>query len=532
MNIRLTGSFYTPSVISDFICKIILSRIEVDSVKVLEPSAGDGSFVFSMEKMNAEQCKKLSITAVDIDGNELSKISVLDKNISLKIVKSDFLSYQSNDNEKYDLIIGNPPYIKRSLLSDFQINLCNELNKEFDLDNKTIKNIWPSFLLSSIKLLSDKGIFAFVLPAEILQVKYAQPIREILTKCFDRVEIITFNELLFKACKGQDTVIVIGERVTKNKNRHGVYFYNVNDVHSLNSVEPSFEKHNVDSNLKWTSHILNSEELDFLQLLVKEIPIMSDVCTSKTGIVSAANNFFIIPEELKLFLDVPDILFKPIIQKSSFLKKDIIVDDIFFSELVSKGMNCYLLDLNGVEINAYPRLMDYIKKGELDKLNLRYKMLNRDIWYNIPHIGFPAPLLFFKRSHLYPRLIKNDALIYATDSAYYVTPKASFSENGIVSSFYNSLTLIMAEIQGRYYGGGVLELTPNEFKSLPIPYLEANASELYLLNKMFSDNLNIEEICSYNDKRLLVKYFPNLSDNDYDRLGLIRKKLVDRRHKL
>ena len=81
------------------------------------------------------------------------------------------------------------------------------------------------------------------------------------------------------------------------------------------------------------------------------------------------------------------------------------------------------------------QMMDYIKKGELDKLNLRYKMLNRDIWYNIPHICFPAPLLFFKRSHLYPRLIKNEALFYATDSAYYVTPKASFSENGIVSSF-------------------------------------------------------------------------------------------------
>ena len=38
---------------------------------------------------------------------------------------------------------------------------------------------------------------------------------------------------------------------------------------------------------------------------------------------------------------------------------------------------------------------------------------------------------------------------------------------GICYSFYNSLTLLYAEIAGRFYGGGVLELSPKEFRSLP-----------------------------------------------------------------
>ncbi|WP_269513038.1 hypothetical protein [Acinetobacter baumannii] len=357
-----------------------------------------------------------------------------------------------------------------------------------------------------------------------------QQSREILLKFFERVEIITFNELLFKACKGQDTVVVIGEK--KSKNTHGLYFYNIHDLSSLNILDLKFEKHDANSNLKWTSHILDREELDFLGSLIEKMPNISDVCTSKTGIVSAANDFFIISEKQKKSLDIPNKYFKPIIQKSSFLDKDIIIRKDFFKKLIKKDVTCYLLHLDNVDVNRYSSLKNYIKEGEDKGLNLRYKMQNRDIWYNIPHISSPAPILFFKRSHLYPKIIKNESLIYATDSAYYVTPKENFSSSGIVASFYNSITLIMAEIQGRYYGGGVLELTPSEFKSLPIPYSDAEIEELDKINNMFSNSVDIEYICSYNDRRLLKTYSPELTEEDYRKINHIRKKLVDRRHRL
>jgi adenine-specific DNA-methyltransferase len=48
--------------------------------------------------------------------------------------------------------------------------------------------------------------------------------------------------------------------------------------------------------------------------------------------------------------------------------------------------------------------------------------------------------------------------------------KEDYDLNSLIFSFYNTLTLLMSEIEGRYYGGGVLELIPSEFKKLPIPY--------------------------------------------------------------
>jgi adenine-specific DNA-methyltransferase len=65
-----------------------------------------------------------------------------------------------------------------------------------------------------------------------------------------------------------------------------------------------------------------------------------------------------------------------------------------------------------------------------------------------------------------------------------------------IFSFYNSLTLVFAETNGRYYGGGVLELTPSEFKKLPIPYINISASKFEDFTNEFENKENIEEIIS------------------------------------
>lgn len=87
----------------------------------------------------------------------------------------------------------------------------------------------------------------------------------------------------------------------------------------------------------------------------------------------------------------------------------------------------------------------------------------------------------------------------------------------------------MAEIQGRYYGGGVLEITPSEFKSLPLPYKFTDYKQLNMLDSMFRGKSTIEDICLYNDKRLFSSYGVELSDNELSTLSSIREKLVGRR---
>ena len=55
-----------------------------------------------------------------------------------------------------------------------------DIHLEQNLSNKRINNIWTAFLVSAISKLEDDGILAFVLPLELLQVKFTSEIRELL----------------------------------------------------------------------------------------------------------------------------------------------------------------------------------------------------------------------------------------------------------------------------------------------------------------------------------------------------------------
>src|SRR5690606_15989950 len=86
-----------------------------------------------------------------------------------------------------------------------------------------------------------------------------------------------------------------------------------------------------------------------------------------------------------------------------------------------------------------------------------------------------------KRSHSFPRLIFNALGAYTTDTAYRITPLSEgLTAQKLVYCFVNSLTALTAELEGRHYGGGVLELVPSEIEKLlvPLPAVRPNLAKL------------------------------------------------------
>ena len=77
-------------------------------------------------------------------------------------------------------------------------------------------------------------------------------------------------------------------------------------------------------------------------------------------------------------------------------------------------------------------------------------------------------MLFFLNVvyHIAPRVYINRAHIHTTDAGYHIRLKEGLDKDSLVFCFYNSLTLAQCEFQGRYYGGGVSELVPTEFKKI------------------------------------------------------------------
>ena len=108
---KLRGGFYTPKDIADFILKwAINGNKEMD---ILEPSCGDGVFLQIMKEKNIPYN---SISAVEFDETEYQKALSIDLENSF-IVNDDFHNYCLTTRDKFDLIIGNPPYIRYQYFS-------------------------------------------------------------------------------------------------------------------------------------------------------------------------------------------------------------------------------------------------------------------------------------------------------------------------------------------------------------------------------------------------------------------------------
>ena len=80
-------------------------------------------------------------------------------------------------------------------------------------------------------------------------------------------------------------------------------------------------------------------------------------------------------------------------------------------------------------------------------------------------------LLLSKRSHRFPRVVLNEAGVFTTDTIYRgeMRPTHLGREADFVAGFHNALTLLTAEVEGRSFGGGVLELVPGEVARLSVP---------------------------------------------------------------
>lgn len=532
MNKKKLGSYYTPTRLADFVANYCLSKINnIEAINILEPSVGDGVFVSAISKSTEiKRFKNIINVVVEKENVELGKVINLkiDQKIKLIPENTDYLEFHFNDQNKYSLIIGNPPYIKKYHLSDQQKELSKQIHAVKKLSNKSINNIWTSFLVSGITKLNDDGILAMILPLELLQVKFAEEIRTLLIREFQRMEIFTFNELQFKECKGQDTVLLIGYKENENA---GTFYTYINSLENLENGDYEFYENTalVNSGRKWTHHFITPDEYIFLDNLKNRLNTVNHYVENKAGIVTAANSFFIVNKEVIEKYNFQNYA-RPIVQKGFFVNGSVIFNKTDFEVLVQDSKPTYLLDFNKLSDDEITdEMYEYFNMGVQQEIPLRFKCKQREKWYKVPNIATIPEAFFFKRAHEYSKLLRNNADVLVTDSAYKIEIRPEYDLNNFIFSFYNSLTLAFAELEGRYYGGGVLELTPNELRVLPIPYTNCVNFEQYTLE--FGGKSSIKDILDQFNYQILNTTL-GLTIEEINRIESIRLKLVNKRHRI
>lgn len=531
MNKR-TGSYYTPANLSQFMLEYLLPHFKNETeLSILEPSLGDGSFAKALNGINLpKKINKATFIGIEKQKKVLDKTKNDFKNtnpiVNFKFECNDFLLFHKSCVKKFDMIIGNPPYIKKSFLTKTQRKLSNDLQRASGLTDFAIKNIWSAFVTGSTELLSEKGILGFVLPSELLQMDYTKSLLDFLCNRFRRLEIFTFDELLFE-CKGQNTVLLLAY---KQHESHGQFYANISDIRQLEARDfhLSSNKGLQEANIKWTHHLLPVDDLQFLDNIRKRLQHIGHYCETKPGVVTAANEFFVINETSRKELGLQNYI-QPILAKGMYVNGGVIFSKSDFKELKADNKPVHLLAIPENRINRLSqKLTEYIETGVEKKYDVRYKCKLRDHWFVVPNVSDSPAAFFLKRCHHYPKILRNDAHVLVTDTAYKIKMKKNFTVNDLIYSFYNSITLCFTELTGRFYGGGVLELTPEEFKNLPIPYVHIDKRAFKQFETSFENKSSIEDILLMNDNKIMAETL-RLSKSDITRIRNIYSTLCAKR---
>ena len=496
---KLRGGYYTPPHIASFLLQ--WGMMDMLRPDILEPSCGDGVFIEQTQNLNIGFS---SFTGIEYDSEEAAKASEIELH-DTTVYNRDFHEFCLNTTKRFDVVVGNPPFIRYQYYDESFQTLASEIFKKAKLKYSKLTNAWVTFIIGSSLLLKEQGKMAFVVPADILQVSYAKQLRNYLIKNFNQVNIISFEQLVFDDIQ-QEIVLLLCSKDGSDK--HSIDHIDVKDSKELqallkNGLSFSSKSVNKESD-KWSYYFLSNEEISFIESLSsKDNKHIDDYASVEVGITTGSNQYFTVPRNIVDFYGLEEFA-KPMVGRSIQVSSL----DFTFSDWrknVNNGSRAHLLVFGSKDAMVnHAGAKEYIEYGESEGVNKGYKTSIRDDWFVIPSLKI-SDALFLRRNHLFPRLVLNSAHAYTTDTMHRVFFKEHTNHKAFIASYYNSFSLAHAEIVGRNFGGGVLELMPSEVESIFFPYNKENENLFDEIDAMFRKGESIDKILDYTDQKILLE---------------------------
>jgi type I restriction-modification system DNA methylase subunit len=426
----------------------------------------------------------------------------------------------------FDVIIGNPPYVRVQSLKEHYFEQTIYYEKEF-LSATSKYDLYVLFMEKSYKLINQKGIISFILPHKFIVADFGSGIRTFLTKHHAVESLIHFGSKIVFGDAATYTCII-----NLKKQNPLLKFIQIDPIELQKPFEFDEIKYSELGTNSW--QIKDSKTLSILKKISKNKKL-KDLCEGiYQGLITTGDDIFMMEGEIidGIFYGFSNELNKKVEIEATILKEVLKGQDIkrylplksrmyviYPHKLDEKGKTV-IIEENLLKIE-YPLAYQYLEnfKDQLIEKKIKYKM-NPKYWYSLHR---SRDISIFEKNYIITPQLQNvpsftikETDVYADAGGYLLIPKDEINFKGLLAVLNSKLLWFFIKNTSSEYGGGYFYFKTKYLEPFGVPH-----------SKLAKIDFNNQV-----DKRLLdsKKYYKSIQDfiNYYRNslsLNLLTKKL-------
>ena len=373
----------------------------------------------------------------------------------------------------FDVVIGNPPYVRQELLGNIQKEY---FSKKYTESFNYSADLYVYFYNLSMYILRKDGLLGFITPNKWMERKYGFELREYL-KSFNILQIINYGELrIFDDAATEPEITIIKNEINSKSDIQYAMIKSLYDAQNYFYDLKFYKKENLTQSIwKFTDSIVNDilEKFNDSKITLNQYTNGGVYYGIKTGL----NEAFIINQTIRNQITEKDL-------KSDLILKKMVEGDDFKSWSLSHSGRYMIATQYNLDVeNEYPAVYEYLNNFKDKLIKRQDKGLN---YWNLRACDYYDKLEQPKLIY-YHTAVKH-SFYYDTDG-YYISANCYFISNAdrylqcvLNSKLFNFVKKFLFPAFGDSENGGRVRLDANKMIKLPIKEVSEEIKLKFLNN--------------------------------------------------